>query len=274
MIGTPFTQDIVDVHIHPDYPEKPRGGAFMAHSMVSRMDRFGVSISGILGHVAPFQTEHSIREWNSFTVETVKAQPHRLFGMCYIDPTLPASFVEEELERMLSYPEIRGIKLEIDINCRDARLAIVMEKALAFDAPVLHHSWYLNLWNSPKELHYYQKGLSEPHDIAELARRYPGVKILMAHMEGCGMRGLLDVAPYPNVWLDTSGSQPFSGTLEQAVKYLGADRIIFGSDRYGRGLPSQLGRVMGARISETDRKKILSHNAIELYKLHDLGGLH
>lgn len=261
---------IVDVHIHPHYPEKPRGGRFMADLMTAQMDRFGVAISGILGHVAPFQTTESVREWNSFTIETVRARPGRLFGMCYVDPSHPPAFVAEELDRTLSQPEMRGIKLEIDVNCRDARLDLVMEKAIEYDVPVLHHSWYINLWLTGKEHTYHQQGRSEPHDIADLARRFPEAKILMAHLEGSGIRGVLDVAECPNVWIDTSGSQPFTGTLEYAVQHIGAERIIFGTDRFGRGLAPQLGRIMGAEISEDDRSKILAENAIALYKLDEL----
>jgi predicted TIM-barrel fold metal-dependent hydrolase len=267
MQALPFPQQIVDVHIHPHYPEKPRGGGFMAELMIAQMDRFGVSMSGILGHVSPFQSTDSVREWNSFTVETVAARPDRLFGMCYVDPSHPAAFVTGELDRMLQSPGIKGIKLEIDVNCRDARLDRVMEKAIEYDVPVLHHSWYVNLWSLSPEHCYYQSGRSEPHDVADLGRRFPEAKILMAHLEGSNIRGVLDILDVPNIWIDTSGSLPFTGTVEYAIEHLGADRIVFGSDRFGRGLAGQLGRIMGAVISETDRQKILADNAIELYKL-------
>ncbi len=266
----PTSLRIIDVHIHPDYPAKPKGGAFQAELLTKQMDRYGVEISGILGRVYPHQTPAEVTEWNSFTIETVKAAPKRLYGLSYIDPSLPRSFVIEELDRTLSQPEIRGIKLEVDVNARDGRMDIVMEKAIQYDVPVLQHSWYINLWETSPEGHYHQAGRTEPHDVADLARRFPEAKILMAHMEGSGIRGLLDVLDCPNVWVDTSGSQPFTGTVEYAVKHLGSDHLVFGTDRLGRGLDSQLARITGAAIDETARQKILFHNAVELYRLHDL----
>jgi predicted TIM-barrel fold metal-dependent hydrolase len=45
-----------------------------------------------------------------------------------------------------------------------------------------------------------------------------------------------------------------------AVRELGADRVIFGSDSGGRSIASQLGKVMGADISEADRRLVLGEN--------------
>lgn len=242
----------------------------MAQYMTGLMDQAGVAISGILGRVYPFQSMEEVREGNTFTLETVRACPDRLYGMCYIDPSHPASFVEEELDRLLSHEEIRGIKLEIDVNARDPRLDPVMQKARQYGVPVLHHCWYMSFWNSPPETEYYQRGRSEPHDVADLARRFPDVSIIMAHLDGCGMQGVLDVLDCPNVFIDTSGGQPCTGILEYAVEKIGAERLLFGSDLMGRGLASQLARVYGARIHEETRRKILGENAIKLFQLESL----
>ena len=45
-----------------------------------------------------------------------------------------------------------------------------------------------------------------------------------------------------------------------AVRELGAERILFGSDAGIRTFASQLGKVMGARIPESARKAILAGN--------------
>lgn len=278
-----MTMKIVDVHIHPhsvphlfegatppeDHPES------RAETLVKLMDATGVAVSGILGHVPPFQSEAQVREGNDVTVEMVRAFPDRFYGMCFVNPLHSPSFVAEELDRVLSRPEIRGIKLEIDVNCRDFRLDLVMSKARQYRAVVLQHSWYLNFWNDPDgESRYFQQGRSEPHDVADLARRFPDVPIIMAHLDGCGVRGVLDVKECPNVFIDTSGGQPFSGMVEYAVRQIGAERILFGSDRpRARGFESQLARVQGAAISEEARRRILGENAIELFGLNRLAAV-
>jgi len=89
----------------------------------------------------------------------------------------------------------------------------------------------------------------------------------MAHLSGCGWRGVADIAPFENILIDTCGSQPESGLVEYAVRELGAQRVLFGSDAPGRDFASQLGRVLAADISEHDRQAILGGNALKLLQL-------
>ncbi len=263
---------MIDIHTHP--PKRnlfgesfdPEGAA---QALLAEMNPYGISKAGLLGNNCyPFQTEASVREVNDFTLEVVRRHPERFFGFCFINPGNDPAFIREELDRCLSLPEFYAVKLEVCVNCRSSRLDLVMERAIAHRAVVLQHSWYVNTWEmSPAEMKH-QANRSEPHDVADLARRFPEGRIIMAHMEGCGVRGILDIAELPNVWVDTSGSQPFSGTLEYAIEILGSERILFGSDLLGRGLAGQLGRIMGTPISSEDRQNILLHNAAKLFSLH------
>ncbi|MCC6424568.1 MAG: amidohydrolase family protein [Phycisphaerales bacterium] len=262
---------IIDIHTHPEpfgKHQKPWTPDQAIDLMLRHMDHYGVQYSGLLGYdVMPGQDEASVRIVNDFTAKMVTDRPDRFFGFAFINPTLPAQFVDEELERCLSISGFGGIKLEVDVNCRSPLLDRVMKQAIRFDVPVLHHSWSLNLWNMPDVDVRMQQGRSEPHDVADLARRFPNAKIIMAHLEGCGQRGILDIADLPNVWIDTSGSQPFTGTLEFAIQTLGSGRILFGTDMMGRGMPSQLGRILGSRLSDEDRNRILFRNAQSLFNL-------
>jgi predicted TIM-barrel fold metal-dependent hydrolase len=45
-----------------------------------------------------------------------------------------------------------------------------------------------------------------------------------------------------------------------AVRELGAERVLFGSDAAGRSFASQLGKVTGAEIAEHARRLILGEN--------------
>ena len=55
-------------------------------------------------------------------------------------------------------------------------------------------------------------------------------------------------------------SNPTSGFVEMAVRELGAERVIYGSDAFGRSFASQLGKVMGADIPEPARRLVLGEN--------------
>ena len=48
--------------------------------------------------------------------------------------------------------------------------------------------------------------------------------------------------------------------VELAVKELGSGRIIYGSDVSGRSFASQLAKVYGAPISDSERQQIFSGN--------------
>ena len=68
------------------------------------------------------------------------------------------------------------------------------------------------------------------------------------------------VRELPNVTIDLAGFDPTAGVVEMAVRELGARRILYGSDVPGRSFASQLAKVLGADISDTDRRLILGEN--------------
>jgi hypothetical protein len=60
--------------------------------------------------------------------------------------------------------------------------------------------------------------------------------------------------------IDVAGFDPTAGAVEMAVRELGADRIVFGSDAGIRSFASQLAKVLGAEIPEQAKRQILSGN--------------
>jgi hypothetical protein len=70
-----------------------------------------------------------------------------------------------------------------------------------------------------------------------------------------------------NVFTDTSSSKSIlSGLIEWAVREVGADRILFGTDTPLYFAASQRMRVEQAEISPEDRRKILAENARKLLR--------
>ncbi len=109
-------------------------------------------------------------------------------------------------------------------------------------------------------------------DIAALACRHPDARIIMAHMTGIGRRGVQDVEELPNVYVDTSGGWYDSEMVEYAVRHMGAERVLFGSDYPGRDYAPQIGRVLGTNLSEKDKEKVLWRNAVSVLKLDGCQG--
>jgi len=216
----------------------------------------GVRRICLLGDVIAFgfhPSPQQIRFINDATIADVKALPDLYVGLCHVNPENPADFNVAEIERCVRDNGLKGVKMEATVICRDRRLDPIMETARRLGVFVLHHAWYQSVRTT--------EGESTPADIANLASRFPDVPIQMAHLGGARVRGVLDIKPYPNVSVDTSGSQPMGELIEYAVGVIGADRIVYGSDVPGRDFSAQLGRVWGARLSDADRRKILYGNA-------------
>ena len=132
-----------------------------------------------------------------------------------------------------------------------------MAQAQKHDVVVLQHSADQTII-AQREYH------TDPADTAWLGRHHPDVRIVMAHLTACGLRGVMEIVDVPNVWIDTSAYLPFAGLVEYATAKLGASRILYGSDLVIRDLPSQIGRVTGASIPREAKAAILFENAATL----------
>ena len=180
-------------------------------------------------------------------------------AFCYLNPGNSAEANRAEIERCFANPVFKGVKLEISCNCRSPHMDPIMHELQMRNKPLLQHCWYKSEGLRPGE--------SDPADVAYLARRFPNVRIIMAHLCGCGYRGIEEIADCPNVWVDTSGGQPEYGFLEYAVKRIGAERILFGSDAPGRDICCQLTKVFEADITDSQKEMILWRNTKELLQL-------
>jgi hypothetical protein len=103
-------------------------------------------------------------------------------------------------------------------------------------------------------------GESTPADLAELARRHPDASLICAHTGADWERGIRAIRGAKNIWAEVCGSDPTAGMVEMAVRELGAERVIYGSDFPGRSFASQLAKVYSADIPEPARRLILGDN--------------
>jgi predicted TIM-barrel fold metal-dependent hydrolase len=245
---------ILDIHTH----------SFQGYEedLIASAAKFGVERYVNLGDVLRHgdqQNEEQIRSINDDTLAFVRRTAPHSCGFCFLNPNLPVDFTLAEIDRCLTLPEFRGIKLEVSTPCSDnARMAPLMDALLKYDMPLMQHTWYKTTSKHAQE--------SDPMDVALLARRWPKNTIIMAHLCGCGHRGVEDIADCPNVIVDTSGAQPEAGLVEYAVRRIGAHRLVYGSDAPGRSFAPQIAKVQEAAISDADRERIFYKNAQELLK--------
>lgn len=251
----------IDVHTHPLLRHDHRGRAGAAQ-LIGRARAHGIGHIVVLGDVLGFgrqPTETQIRRINDETAWLMKHYPDYVTGFCHLNPVLGERAVRKEVDRCVARG-FRGIKLEIANNARDACMRPVMEAAERHGVVVLQHAWSMTNIRQ-RSFH------TDPEDAALLAQRFPNVRIIMAHLTGCGVRGVLAVKSCDNLVVDTSGAAPEEGIVEYAVEQLGADRVLYGSDVPVRDFAVALARITGARLDAATKRKILRDNARTLLKL-------
>jgi len=255
---------IFDMHLHPGSFAGTDGfrGGDDAGSLrgVEEMVRFG-AIYGIerfnfLGLFGLYDNLEMMRRVNDFSIRMQAEWPGKVSSFCYINALHGIDASRRELDRCLGEGGLAGVKLELECNCRDPLFRPLAEKAIEYGVPLLQHTWSHAIRGKQRE--------PKPSDVAWLAREYPELTIIMAHLTGCGVRGVLEIADCPNVVVDTSGAPPQRGVVESAVRILGPDRILFGSDGPGRDYSTQLGRVLGADLSDETKQCILWKNAARI----------
>jgi uncharacterized protein len=249
---------VLDVHVHPL-------ACFGPHTVASHVEdarrlgeaarRAGVAKMCLFSLYAPSPYEPTpaqCREANDWALAMRDAAPEVFLPFCYVTPAEPEAAVAE-IDRCVAGEGMCGIKLWVARRATDPGLDPILEQAAALDVPVLQHAWDKTTGNLPTE--------STPADVADLARRHPRARIIMAHLNGAGLRGIEAIADCPNVVVDTSGGDPQSGIVEVAVAALGPTRVVFGSDAPIRHFGVSLGKILGAELPEAVKRDLLWNNA-------------
>ena len=251
-----YVRPAFDMHVHPPLDEG------RIEAMFDAARRVGITrlILSDLGRGEwPYEppVEH-VRRANEYVYKVVADHAGFAYGLVYVNPNHVES--RDILEEGLAQPGMVGIKLWV--SCRDERGAIdpvypVLELAEERGVPVLLHCYERSGGNLHGEL--------SPVDVAGLARRYPQVKLVMAHLGGLWLRGVRVVRPYPNVYADVCGSRAYLGMVEHAVRELGSERVLYGSDACGRAFAGQIAKVIAAEIEVADKRRILWDNSAALF---------
>jgi hypothetical protein len=197
-------------------------------------------------------TAQQLREENDRVLRALRRLPDRAYGSVYLSPAHPEFSLQEFDRCVRDGPMVSIGELEADRRCNVVEMDSIAERAAAMKVPILQHTWLKAGGNEPGE--------SSPYDLVELAERHPHVQFICAHTGGDWERGIRIIRSTKNVSAEMAGFDPTSGALEMAVRELGAERVVYGSDVGGRSFGSQLAKVMGADIPESAKELILGGN--------------
>lgn len=251
---------IWDVHSHlealtGDTPEEKMG------ILVTHMDRLGVErliLSQGYGEHMPYPTPEQVRLENDRVMRALGRFPSRAYGSVYLNPR-HTEFSLGEFDRCVKNgPMVMIGELETDIRCNSPLLDPIVERAISMNVPILQHTWIKTGISDKDE--------STPFDVVELARRHPQANFICGHTGGTWELGIRAIRETKNVYAGIAGSDPVNGFVEMAVRELGAERVIYGSDVGGRTFASQMAKVIGAEIPDSAKELILGGNLRRLLK--------
>ncbi len=192
-----------------------------------------------------------LKRQNDQVLQAISHWHHRAFGFAYVSPKHVETSLAE-IERCIANGPMVGIKLWVAEKCRDEQIDPIIKRCHELKAAIFQHTWLKTSGN--------YAGESSPEDLAKMAARHPNTPIICGHTGGNWELGIRTIREHKNVSIGTGGFDPNAGMMEMAVRELGADRIIYGSDIGGRSFGSQLAKVQGAAISDVDKRKILGQN--------------
>ncbi len=194
---------------------------------------------------------------NDIVARAMKEYPGVIKGLAFINP----GYVKEaltEIDRCINELGMIGIKLYNQYFISDPVVRSGIEKCIDLDIPILEHAGKTNF------LHRDQPFISDGTHFAKVSQEYPEAVIIEAHIGGGGdwQWSLKAIAGCKNIYTDISGSVCDDGLIEETVKYLRADRVLFGTDG---SISAGIGKMIGAHITEEDKIKILNNPDFERY---------
>lgn len=235
--------EVIDMHGHLGWcdfaiPDTTPAG------MVAVMDRIGVR-SIVCSHMQCFGPD--VIRGNREVLAAMRAFPGRILGYAAFWPSDEAA-VRAEVEYCLE-AGFTGLKVHNSHGFPYTYPPYAPAYQLADERrlPVLLHTWG-------------DEGVFA--EIAELATRYPNTSILLAHAGSANAESYIRMArEHANVFLDTVHSASPRGMIERLVACAGAEKVVWGSDGYFINQSQQIGKVLGAKIPDEAKVRILSGNA-------------
>jgi len=239
---------VVDAHCHLGRTARRE---WKAEHLIRIMDTYGID-HAIIFPSSNFD-ENDFSKSNDLIAEAVKEHPDKLTGFARINPHKGERAVQE-LIRSREKLGLKGVKLHPTMEVYPANSRIVhpiMKTATQLRMPVIFHSG-----TPPYAL---------PSQIADVAIRFPRIPVVMAHMgKSLETEAIASAKRASNVILETSGASSRIGLIESAVKTLGAERLIFGSDwPCCHPAPEKL-KIEVLELSRDEKAAILGKNIMRI----------
>jgi predicted TIM-barrel fold metal-dependent hydrolase len=257
------TIQAIDVHAH--YGRYDRGRADMVNEfmtgdaavVVRRAGQANIRLSIVSPLTALLPRFGGDPVAGNVEAARVVAETDGLLQWVVIDPTKPQTYAQAE--EMLRLPKCVGIKIHPEEHGYP-----IMEHGGAIFAFAARHRAVVLGHSSERN--------SLAADYVKFANDFPEVRLIVAHL-GCGWDDdlthqvrAIQQNRHGNLFTDTSSAKSITPNLiEWAVREVGAERILFGTDTPLYFAPMQRARIDYADLSDRDKRLILCDNAIRLF---------
>lgn len=204
--------------------------------LVREMDRLGVQAAVVFSYAG---VTGDYQYGNDLVAAAVREYPGRFIGFALVSPNYPDEMLSE-LERCRALG-LRGIKL-IPSYQGYPEEGEALHTAYAF---AHEHHWPVLSHNFGRDDH-----------LRQLARDYPNAIFIRGHGT---WRGNVVVRDCANVY-DCTVIPPYYGYVERMARFVGPEKILWGSDAPDLPTLWSLGPVLTARIPDDWKRLILGGN--------------
>jgi len=249
MAGLPLDDVlVVDAHAHAGARVALDRDTTIDHYL-QQMDRVGIDVTCLMAFTPSAGT--NLRRHNDLVYEFLSAHPDRFRGYCWMTPNYPEAMMPE-LERCFDQLGFSGIKIHVHSGRAydDPLYAPMYEFADARQLPILAHTW----------------GVDSIRALGAMAARYPNAPFLCGHTGFQDTQVYVDVAQQsPNFHLELCLSAGTPWIVEDLVRSVGSERIVWGSDTILLSSGQQIGKVLFADLPEQSKLEILGLNAARIF---------
>ncbi|MCI8649146.1 MAG: amidohydrolase [Anaerotruncus sp.] len=270
---------LIDFHVHL-FPERLAAHTLthlseIAHApyytdgtsagTLQKMQEWGVDYA-VVQHIATRAKQQE--KINAFALQVQNSSP-QLIGFGTVFPDAQDAL---ETARAIRQMGLHGVKLHPEYQnffLREERYFPLYEQLARLELPVTLHAGWDPVSEPGAPLH------ASAEDIAFIAKQFPDLKIIAAHMGSLGDPEASErwLAGLPNVYFDTAMSAPSlkPEQIARLVRLHGAQRILFGTDAPWSTVPKELELLRQAGLNDEELSCICWKNAAKLLGL-SIGG--
>lgn len=240
---------IIDSHTHI---QELKGSSWDSppERIIGLMDRAGIKKSIVMTYS---DMPGSSTELLRYVADAVNKHPGRLIGYARLNPCY-GPLAEELLILSITKMGMKGLKLHpvgYGLHPGNELTIKLINRAAELNAPTLFHCG--------------DEEYTLPLQIAEAAKKCPEATIILGHMGGYfHVQDAIRVAEkYPNIILETS-AMPYPYLIKEAVRRIGAKRLLFASDGPGCDPLLEKKKVEMAGLSAEELKLVFTENIISI----------